>query len=370
VSRTPTARRFLTPLAAGAALCALAGCGGSAAGGREPALAAVRTAPGATAGAPVASASAGATAPEATAPAAATVARARRHADPEALVTAETVDRLDVVDLRTARVVASLPMPAGPQYVAAAPSGAAIVTSPQAGTVTLLQGRRLRRRFTGLGAPDIVAVAPDGAHAYIADGARGTLTVLTLARRITMRSIHVGAGAHHMTFSPDGRRLWIALGEQARTIAILDTTDVLAPRVIARLDPGFLAHDLAFSPDGRRVWVSAADGASVAVFRAADHRLLFRVPVGPPPQHIAFAGRYAYLTSGYGSVIEQVLVANGRVLRRARVPYGSFELDVAGGYAATASLLDGKLAILTPDLRLLRVLPVAPATRDVAIALR
>jgi hypothetical protein len=35
--------------------------------------------------------------------------------------------------------------------------------------------------------------------------------------------------------------------------------------------------------------------ADVVVFRASDDHLLFRVPVGPPPQHVAFDGTYAYL---------------------------------------------------------------------------
>jgi hypothetical protein len=98
-----------------------------------------------------------------------------------------------------------------------------------------------------------------------------------------------------MASSPDQRRLWIALGESARTIAIVDTSDVERPKLIGDFDPGFPAHDLAFSPDGRQVWVSSDTYGEVAVFRARDRRLLFRVPVGRPPQHVAFAGGYAYL---------------------------------------------------------------------------
>jgi hypothetical protein len=88
---------------------------------------------------------------------------------------------------------------------------------------------------------------------------------------------------------------------------------------------------------------------------------------GARPQHIAFDGPYAYLTSGYGGRLEKVTAAGGRVLARARSPYGSFELDVADGYAATSSLLRGTLAIYSQGLRLERVLHVAPSAREVAI---
>jgi DNA-binding beta-propeller fold protein YncE len=300
---------------------------------------------------------------------------ARAHArpdarpDPLAFVTAETENRLLVVDLRTGAVTRRISVPGGPQYVAAEP-GVAVVASPNAGAATLLKGAALRpaRTFSGFRAPHITEISPDGRYAFVVDDARGTVTVIGLADAHRTSTVYVGAGAHHMTVSPDQRRLWVALGESARTIVIADISDIARPRVLARFNPGFPAHDLSFTPDGRRVWVTSASGPDVAVFGAGDHRRLFRVPVGAPPQHIAFARGYAYLTSGYGSTIEQVATATGKVIKRAAVPYGSFELDAADGYVVTTSLLNGKLAIFTPQLRRLRVLTLAPATRDVAIA--
>lgn len=288
---------------------------------------------------------------------------------PQALVTAETENRLLIVDLRTGEVKRRISMPAGPQYVVAEP-GLAVVSSPNAGAATLLEGDPLRiaRVIAGFGTPHITEISPDGQHAYVTDDARGTVTVIDLANARVESTTDVGAGAHHETSSPDQRRLWVALGESARAIVILDTSDTSAPRVIGRFDPGFPVHDLSFSPDGLRVWITSATGPEVAVFRARDHRLLFRVPVGPPPQHIAFDGAYAYLTSGYGNTLEKVAAATGRVIKRTRVPHGSFELDAADGFVATASLLDGKLAIFTPQLRLLHVVTLAPVTRDVAIS--
>jgi DNA-binding beta-propeller fold protein YncE len=318
--------------------------------------------------------------PAATRPAPATKRPALRPR-PEALVTAETENRLLIVDLRTGKVLARTALPAGPQYVAAE-RGLAVATSPRAGEVTLLGGYerlRVQHVFGGFAAPDIVAISPDGEYAYVADDPRGQLAVIRLSDDKLLSRTFVGYGAHHFAFSPDERRVWIALGESARTIVILSTVVSAPPppsspvvnpghpRVVGHFDPGFPAHDLAFSPNGRQVWITSSGNPDVAVFRVSDHHLLFRVPVGPPPQHVAFDGTYAYLTSGYGSTIEQVAAATGRILAKTATPYGSFELDAADGYVATASLLDGNLAIYTPDLRRLRVVKLAPATRDVEI---
>ncbi len=149
---------------------------------------------------------------------------------------------------------------------------------------------------------------------------------------------------------------------------ILSTANLAHPHAIGRFDPGFPAHDIEFSPNGQQAWVSSADSPDVSVFGAIDRRILFRVPVGTGPQHVAFAGRFAYLTSGYGGTIEKVDAATGRVLARARSPYGSFELDAGQGYVVASSLLRGTLAIYNPALKLLHVVHLARATREVALS--
>lgn len=290
---------------------------------------------------------------------------------PQALVTDETENRLLVVDLPSGRVVRRVTLPADPEDVAATGDGGVVIVVSAAGDkVTVLDRATLHplRTFGGFDNPHIAAISPDGQHAYVTDDIRGTLTVIRLSDMRMMSTIHVGAGAHHLTFSPDQRRLWIALGESASQISIVDTADPDRPRVIGHFSPGFPTHDLSFSPDGRQIWISSAAGPDVTAFDARNHHVLFRVLVGAPPQHLVFEGRYAYVTSGYGSTIEKVDASTGRVIARASAPFGSFELAAADGYVATSSLLRGTLAIYTSSLKLLRVVKVAPAAREVAIS--
>src|SRR5207237_9932975 len=155
-----------------------------------------------------------------------------------------------------------------------------------------------------------------------------------------------------------------------RTFVILATTKPARPEVIGRFDPGFRAHDLAFSPDDRRVWIASDTDADVRVFAAVSHRLLYSIPVGPPPQHVAFGPRgQAYVTSGYGSRIVEVS-RFGDVLRSAAVPYGSFNVATTGAFVVTSSLLRGTVTELTAGLRVLGSLKVAPAARDIAVETR
>lgn len=300
----------------------------------------------------------------------------------QALVTAPTEDRLLVVDLRSGRVTRQIPIPGSPGYVATIGSGGPVlVASPTADTVTMLGGASLHPTTVlhGFAHPDIPAIAPGGGYAYLSEGAPGRVAVIRLTDDKVVSRPFVGAGAHHFAFSPNLQQVWVALGQSAATIAILTTVvsrppppssvwgDPGHPRLVGRFRPGYPAHDLLFTPDGAQVWITSADGPDVGVFSAHTHRLPFRVPAGPPPQHVAFDGRYAYLTSGYGSRIEQVSLTTGRILKQAPAPNGSFELDAAGGYVVTSSLLRGTLAIYNTRLQLLRVRHIAPSAQDVTL---
>jgi DNA-binding beta-propeller fold protein YncE len=291
---------------------------------------------------------------------------------PVALVTAETENQLIAVQLPSGRILKRLPMPADPENVEAG-GDAAVVVSTRGGAVTVVQLPRLRIRRTirGFRSPHIVALSPRGGYAYVTDDARGQLAVIGLARARIVRRIFVGVGAHHMTFSPDGRRLWIALGERASTLTVVDTRRLARPRVVGHVDPRGLAHDLAFAPDGRTVWVTYDDRSTIAVFDARTGRRLYSLAAGSPPQHIVFGvgsyGRYALVTSGNDGVLRIVSARSRRTVRTLRTPRGSFNLGLGGSFILTSSLTHGTLTEFDFQGHRRFLKKVAPAARDVAL---
>lgn len=290
---------------------------------------------------------------------------------PVALVTAESENEVLAVSLPGGKVLRRVHV-SDPETIVAGPNGAAVVVSPH-GTVTLLDWRSLKvlAVLRGFRSPQVAAIAPDGEWVYVTDAATGELSVIELLTRRVVDRVYVGAGAHHLAISPDFRRAWVALGETARTIVVLDTSKANRPRVVGRIRPREPVHDLVFAPDGRTVWAGSATAPYVSVLNANDGRVLATVSAGPGPQHIAF-GAYArapaFITSGYGSTIESVNVATRKVLRRVAVPYGSFNLATAGGFVVTSSLLDGAVTEFTDSLHRWMDVTVAPRTRDAAIS--
>jgi DNA-binding beta-propeller fold protein YncE len=292
---------------------------------------------------------------------------------PVAIVAAETSNQVIAVSLgpHGGHVLKRVRL-ADPLMVTAPLHGPAVVLSPDTGTVTLLAWHTLRptKVFHGFRDPEVARVAPGDRYVYVADGGTGDLTVIDLARQRIVDRLHVGAGAHHMSFSPDANRLWIALSEVATTVVRLDTSDLAHPRIAGLLHPRRPAHSVGFSPDGRTVWLSSARAPYVSVYDAATAKLVKVIRAGRAPQEVAFSGARALLTSGYGSSIEAVLWRSYERLGTVPLPYGSFNLATFGGQVVTSSLFTGQVTELKAGtLRRFWTLRVAPETRYVAISL-
>lgn len=290
---------------------------------------------------------------------------------PVAVVTAETANEVLAVSLgpHGGRILKRVHL-VDPLMVAASLHGPAVVVNPH-GTVTLLAWRSLRpiKVFHGFRTPEVARIAPGDRYAYVADGGSGDLVVIDLAERKVVDRVHVGVGAHHLAFSPDGRRLWVALSEVATTVVRLDTSNLRKPRVVGRVHPPFAAHSVGFAPGGRTVWLSGARAERVMVFNAASGRLVTTLHAGRAPQEIAFTQGRALLTSGYGPTLESVSLRTLRPLHLVSAPYGSFNLATYGGFVVTTSLLSGEVSeFRLRGLQRLWTTKVAPEARYVAIS--
>jgi DNA-binding beta-propeller fold protein YncE len=290
---------------------------------------------------------------------------------PVALVTAETSNEVLAVSLgpHGGKVLRRIHL-VDPLMIAAPLRGPAVVVNPR-GTVTLLAWYTLRpiAVFHSFRAPKVAAIAPDGRLAYVTDEGTGDLSVIDLARRRIVARVFVGLMAHHLGISPNGSRIWVALGESATTIVRLDSTNPRKPHVIGRFHPRFGAHDIAFAPSGQQVWVTSASSPLVTAFSATTGKALRTVAAGRAPQHIVFSGGQVLITSGYGSSLAGIWWRGRSRSRVVAMPYGSFNLSTFGGEIVTTSLLTGQVTELEAGtLKRFWTTKVAPAARYVAIS--
>jgi DNA-binding beta-propeller fold protein YncE len=286
--------------------------------------------------------------------------------EPIAVVSADLEAHVVEVGLARGRVLRRLRTAEGPRSVQACTGGTVLVGHASEGVVSVLEGRplRVRRVLRGFSQPRYAACARGARHAFVTDSGHGEVAVVDLERARVVRRVGVGDGARHLTLDPAGRRLWIALGSSASRIVVVDVADPLRPRVVRRVAPPFLVHDVAFSPSGRRVWVTAGRVERLAVYAAGGRAPLRLLGADAAPQHVAFGAGLAYVASGEGRSVRVHALSDGRLLRTARVPYGSYNVQPRAGRVLTPSLSAGTLTILDRAGRVVREVEVARNAHD------
>jgi DNA-binding beta-propeller fold protein YncE len=286
-------------------------------------------------------------------------------------VTADLEAAIVAVDLETGRVHRRLETPSDPRSIESVGEGRALVAHTGRAEVTVIDVRT----FTvgdvsgALGAPRYAAAHPAGRLAYVTDSERAEIAVVDVLRRRVVGRAAVGGPARHLSIDRSGRRLWVALGTKARSIAILDLTRPTSPRVVGRVRPPFLAHDVGFTPGGRRVWVTSGDRERISIHDARTGRIVRTLAGDAPPQHVTFLDERAYVTSG-GDALLRVHALDGRLLRSAPIPPGSFNVQQGGGYVLTPSLARGTICVVTPRGFPIRELRVARSSHDACFVLR
>ena len=92
-----------------------------------------------------------------------------------------------------------------------------------------------------------VAVASMAGEVWVANMKGANVQIIDTNSNKVVKTISTGAGAHNVTFSPDGKLAYIAnLGTNSITII-----DSMSKEILADIVTDTKAHDVAISPDGK-----------------------------------------------------------------------------------------------------------------------
>jgi DNA-binding beta-propeller fold protein YncE len=262
-------------------------------------------------------------------------------------------------------VVAAAGLALAPRALARGLGGTtAVIAHTALGAVSIVDGRTLQvtKVLRDFDEPRYTASSLDGRHAFVTDSGSRSVVVVDVRRGRAVRRLAVGGPARHISVDRAGRRLWIALGTKASRIAVVDVLDELRPRLLGTIRAPFLAHDVGFARD--LIWVTSGDRNSLALFDPRTARPVRRLAAGSPPQHVTFSGRLAFVTSGDDGTLRTHDAATGRLLRTARIPTGSYNVQEGWGVILTPSLSQGTLCIVDSRGRLRRRVDVARSSHD------
>ena len=281
-----------------------------------------------------------------------------------ALVTADNESSVLVVDLATGRIRSRIETRPSPFSIERA-GAYAVVAHTVLGEVSILGGSPLGvRHVVPVAEPRYTADARDGRHAFVSDAGGIAVHTLDLERGRVAASLKLKQWPRHLSLSPDRRTLWVGLGTASEQIAVVDVTDPLRPRLERYLRPGFLMHDVGFAPTGGRIWVTGGATKQIAVREQGVFRFL---PADAAPQHVTFLAGRVFVSSGASGTL-RVYTEDGRLLRTARIPPGSFNVQYAAGRVLTPSLEEGTLTVVSAQGRVLETSRVSTSCHDACLA--
>ncbi|QJY44901.1 Hsp70 family protein [Pseudonocardia broussonetiae] len=211
------------------------------------------------------------------------------------------------------------------------PAGGPVVPGPQAPSE--VQSVPIPTLGTSIPAgptSGFVAVSPNGRLAYVANRAAGVVTVIDTAINRTTATIAIPAGPpQYLAFSPDGRRVYVSVFNEERTIAAVAVLDTTTNAVVATTPVRTRPYALAVTPDGSRVYVPNHDSGTVSVIDTASNAVSAEIDVAPNPHWIAFSadGTRAYAANHESNLITVLDPATDSVL--AEVPVGTSPHSVA-----------------------------------------
>jgi DNA-binding beta-propeller fold protein YncE len=126
---------------------------------------------------------------------------------------------------------------------------------------------------TGQETSHMIAVAPDGARAYVGNIGGGSVSMLDLRQDRLLRVTQTAGGTEGVAVRPGGREVW-AVNRTANSVSVLDARSL---DTLATLPCADFPIRVRFTPDGRHALVTAARSSELHVFDAAARRVVASV---------------------------------------------------------------------------------------------
>ncbi|HKF45311.1 MAG TPA: cytochrome D1 domain-containing protein [Thermoanaerobaculia bacterium] len=187
---------------------------------------------------------------------------------------------LTLIDLDKGAAAGNIELPEGarPHGLRALADGRLLVTAEGLKELLVVdpKARRVAARIpTGKEVSHMVAAAPEGKMAFVANIGSGSVTVVDLAAGKAVKEIPTGQGAEGIAITPDGREVWV-VNRAADTVSVINTKSL---EITATINAPKFPIRVKITPDGKRALVSCAQSGDVAVFDTGSRKEIQRVSI-------------------------------------------------------------------------------------------
>lgn len=224
-----------------------------------------------------------------------------------------------VVDIAAQKIVGNLDFGHGvrPHLPAFGPkNGMLYVTTELDQTISIIDPKTLKivgTIPTGQPQSHMLVIAHDGRRGYTANVGPGTVSVLDMKARKTLKVIPVSHNTQRIAISYDDK--WVFTADQTKPqMAVIDTaTDTVAHWVPLEA----LGYGGAFTPDGKWFLISLPEPNKVGVIDLKTMQVVRTIPVGNYPQAIVVQpdGKTAYVSCMHSGKVDEIDLSSWTVTK-------------------------------------------------------
>jgi YVTN family beta-propeller protein len=229
-------------------------------------------------------------------------------------VTGDGSSKLDVIDTGSDRIVKEIEVGKAPNGVALTPDGKFLLVAVygEDRVAFLDTATQAVVGAVAVAKPHTVSVSPDGAVAYVTSQEPGhfALVVIDLAKRAVIRSLALEKTPRDAEFGYDGKRFYFT---QAGASAI-EVLDPASGTIVAQIPTGVSPHFVKLFR-GMTVGVAVVQGpGEVLLFDPVTNKPVRSIAVGKQPHWLAMAsdGKTAYVTNEGSNDVSAVDIASGK----------------------------------------------------------
>jgi YVTN family beta-propeller protein len=189
-----------------------------------------------------------------------------------------------VVDPATDAVVSETPLGITSFRIRVGPGAGRVFVTVDATRTYLLDATSYAIVDSAAAGPSANGIAfhPDGARWYTSNTLGQTVSELSLATNLVLRTFNVSGTVQEVLVSPDGTELYVA--EEQSGVHVIRLSDGVDTGVIPGTPSAF---GMALSPDGTLLYVTSPQASRVEVVDRSTHTVLRTYLVGGNPRRVA-----------------------------------------------------------------------------------
>ena len=238
-------------------------------------------------------------------------------------------DGVAAVDIRTLKVVKVFEAGSDPEQFDLAGDGRMYVANEDSATATVLDtksGKIVARVPVGK-EPEGVRVSPDGRWTLVTNESDNSISIIDTKTLKEVKHVVVGKRPRDVAFTPDGRTAYVS-GEFDSSVYRIRVPEGEPVERVLQMDSNSRPMSVKLDASRKRLYVSTGRGGKIAVVDvSAAPKLIREVAVGKRPWGIALTadGKYLYTANGPSNDVSVIDTSTLEVVRTIAVgqsPWG------------------------------------------------